>query len=189
MKPLTHLGGSHYTGDLNTWMPDIWGFLVFNYNINSVIDIGCGVGLNVQWFQSMGLEIMGIDGDPTAIEKSVIKDNLIIHDFTEKKIILNRNFDLAISTEFVEHVDQQYEEHWMSVLDNCKYFLMSHAVPGQKGHHHVNCQESNYWISRIASKNFKYNNEISQKFRNSINRYPTTWGRNTLLFFEKNDAT
>jgi hypothetical protein len=27
---------------------------------------------------------------------------------------------------------------------------MSHAVPGQTGHHHVNCQPSEYWVDQLG---------------------------------------
>lgn len=189
MNLLKHLGGSHYNGDPNTWMPDIWGFLIFNYDIKSVVDIGCGIGVNISWFQSMGLEVTGIEADPTAVSQTLIPNNLIVHDFAEKEINLNKKIDLAISTEFVEHVESVYEENWLKILDNCNYFLMSHALPGQKGYHHVNCQFPEYWIDRVTKRNFIYEENMSLKFRQSIQRYPTKWGRNTLLFFSKHEST
>jgi SAM-dependent methyltransferase len=182
-----HLGGYYTSGDPNTWMPDVWGFLIFQYNIKSVVDIGCGLGHNIKWFDEMGLKILGVEGDAFAIENSLIPKNILHHDFSLTALNLNENFDLAISTEFVEHLDQCYENNWLSVLKNCKYFLMSHAVPKQKGHHHVNCQTSDYWVDKLAKNNFIYHKSISLSFRESTCRYPTKWGRNTLLFFEKNE--
>jgi hypothetical protein len=35
-----------------------------------------------------------------------------------------------------------------------KYLLMTHAVPGQKGWHHVNCQPSDYWINHLKNRNY-----------------------------------
>jgi cyclopropane fatty-acyl-phospholipid synthase-like methyltransferase len=183
---LPHLGGYMNEGDPYTWMPDIWGYLLIKYNLNSVVDIGCGLGHNLSWFKNMNLEICGIEGMEDAIKKSVIPNDVILHDFTKGQLKLQKKYDLAISTEFVEHVESIYEKNWMSVLDSCEYFLMSHALPRQKGHHHVNCQESNYWIEKITSIGFKYDHELSTIFKNTNNRMHSKWGRNTLLFFKKN---
>jgi uncharacterized protein (DUF1330 family) len=32
---------------------------------------------------------------------------------------------------------------------------MTHAVPGQKGWHHVNCQPSEYWINHLSSRGYE----------------------------------
>jgi hypothetical protein len=32
---------------------------------------------------------------------------------------------------------------------------MTHAVPGQKGWHHVNCQPSEYWIDHLARRGYE----------------------------------
>jgi hypothetical protein len=185
MKNNFHLGGCWQGGDPFTWMPDIWGFLLISYDIKSVIDIGCGVGINLSWFKDQNLEVLGIEGFDEAIKNSVIPENVVQHDFSIGKYQPVKNYDLVISTEFVEHVEQIYEENWLPSVDSCKYFLMSHAVPGQKGHHHVNCQPSEYWIDRITARGFNYNSVLSNKFRNTTERIPSNWGRNTLLFFEK----
>lgn len=182
---LSHLGGYLSSGDPFTWMPDIWGFLLIKYELKSVIDIGCGMGYNLSWFQHQNLEICGVEGHPDAVENSVVPEHVIQHDFTLAEYVPRKNYDLAISTEFVEHVESQYENNWMRILDQCRYFLMCHAVPGQKGHHHVNCQTSEYWIERIQTRGFVHNSELTGKFRKTTERIPTKWGRNTLMFFEK----
>jgi hypothetical protein len=185
-KTKDHLGGYHIKGDPYTWMPDIWGYLTIQYNIKSVIDIGCGTGINLSWFESMKIESLGLEGDTFAIENSEIKNRVVQHDFSQGPYRLDKNYNLAISTEFVEHVESIYEENWLSVVDSCDYFLMCHAVPGQGGHHHVNEQESEYWIKKLQERNFTYNENLSLTFRNTTKRYPTKWGRNTLLFFKNN---
>jgi SAM-dependent methyltransferase len=186
-KENSHLGGYFIEGDPFTWMPDIWGFLLLTYDIHSVVDIGCGTGVNLSWFHSMKTECLGIEGDQFAIENSKIKNVLVQHDFSLGPYSLDRKFDLCISTEFVEHVEAIYEKNWLTVVDSSKYFLMCHAIPGQGGHHHVNEQSSEYWIEKLERRNFKHISELSTKFRNTTKRYPTKWGRNTLLFFENNN--
>jgi hypothetical protein len=180
----SHLGGYNENGDIYTWMPDIWGYLLLKYNLKSVVDVGCGMGYNLKWFHDMRIDICGVEGHPDAVRDAVVP-NVILHDFTKGPVDLKRNFDLALSTEFVEHVHSQYEQNWLPVFDLCKYVLMCHAVPGQGGYHHVNEQPSEYWIERVTSRGFTHNQELTDLFRGTTKRVPSRWGRNTLLFFEK----
>ena len=59
---------------------------------------------------------------------------------------------------------------------------MTHAVPGQEGYHHVNCQLSEYWIKKLQSIGFEYNDNLSKKIKNLTNKMHV---KNTLLVFEK----
>ena len=45
-------------------------FLKENSNIKSILDVGCGPGGNVKYFQKVGFEAYGIDGDKETLPKS-----------------------------------------------------------------------------------------------------------------------
>ena len=42
---------------------------------------------------------------------------------------------------------------------------MTYAPPGWTGHHHVNLQEEQYWIDKLAEYNLIYNAEYTQQLR------------------------
>lgn len=183
---MNHLGGANLHGDRETWMPDIWGWMLLEYDIRSVIDIGCGYGHNAQWFRSMGLQVLGVEGDPDAIAKNQLPRLLLLeHDYTTGPLRVGR-FDMALMTEFVEHVEARYEDNWLATLDTCTWVLMCHAVPGQPGYHHVNCQDSEYWIGRLEKQGFTWYAQTSYRFRDTATRLPSSWGRPTLLLFRSN---
>jgi hypothetical protein len=180
---IDHLGGFIPEGDRATWMPDIWGYLALTYDIKSVIDIGAGYGHNIKWWHDLGFEAVGVEGHPVALQESPCKDILVSHDYERGPYVPEREFDLCICTEFVEHVDQKCEGNWFATMQKCRYVLMCHAVPGQGGHHHVNEQTTDYWIDRFAEQGFKCDWLTSLKFRETNNRQGSGWGRPTLLFF------
>ena len=41
-------------------------------------------------------------------------------------------------------------------LANGRVIAMTHAVPGQGGYHHVNCQPSAYWIEKLEAIGYKF---------------------------------
>ncbi len=74
-----------------------------------------------------------------------------MHDLTKGAI--HTKVDLVHCHEVVEHIEEQFLENLLDSLKCGKYILMTHAVPNQDGHHHVNCQPSSYWITHLARKN------------------------------------
>lgn len=184
---MSHLGGANSGGDWQTWMPDIWGWLLVELDIRSVVDIGTGYGHNAKWFLDMGCDVYGVEAEADAIAKNQLPEHRVIqHDYTTGAL-LRPAYDLAMALEFVEHVESQYEENWLVTVDSAQWFLMCHAVPGQQGHHHVNCQPSDYWIERLESRGFDWYEGITKAMRATCSRKPAEWGRPTLLFFGRKE--
>jgi hypothetical protein len=43
--------------------------------------------------------------------------------------------------------------------------MMTHALPGQPGHHHVNCQPSRYWVQRLKGIGFDLDYRLTRYAR------------------------
>lgn len=65
------LGGNGRHGDIGTFCPRLWRYLVERFSIQSVLDVGCGEGHAVSFFRYMGLIAHGIDGLPLNIKRAV----------------------------------------------------------------------------------------------------------------------
>jgi SAM-dependent methyltransferase len=177
----SHLGGWIPSGDANTYMPDVWETMVHWYGVTSVVDIGCGSGHNLQWFKENGLHCVGVDGDPKSVDATIGKGLFaILNDYTKTSALIH-DYDLAICTEFAEHVEAQYEYLWLEDLARCKYVLFTHALPNQGGYHHVNEQLQDYWLERFALYGFTPDWDFTNKYRNES----YAWGRNTLTLFKR----
>lgn len=144
-----HLGGYVVGGpDARTICKELWSFFLTELGCNSALDIGCGLGYTVEMWRLLGFRrVRGIDGSAEAIKG---KEDLLLHDYTKGPLTSNP-FDLVWSAEFVEHVEEQYMPNFMETIASAApyYLAMTHAVPGQAGHHHVNCQPSSYWIEAV----------------------------------------
>jgi cyclopropane fatty-acyl-phospholipid synthase-like methyltransferase len=128
-------------------------YMVGRYNIQTMIDIGCGFGTQVKLAVSIGMEAYGIDGDWTLPRDFP----LIIHDYCTGSPALpfKRGYDLAWSVEFVEHVERQYIANYMDTMKQAKRVVITHAVPDQGGHHHVNEQNEEYWTDLFTKNGFR----------------------------------
>jgi hypothetical protein len=196
-----HLGGcityDNYPGfgkgDVGTWAPQVWDKLIETYQPKSLIDVGCGAGFSTQFFVDKGLDALGIEGFDDAINLSPVKEYIQKHDYVESEFIPNKDYDLAWCCEFVEHVEEIYSDNFMKTFSRCSVVAMTHAVPGQPGHHHVNCQSAEYWIEKFEKFGFSYNESLSIECRNLLPNYNNDSSfipngshvKNTLMIFEK----
>jgi hypothetical protein len=131
--------------------------------VKSVIDVGCGEGHALKWFRDQGCTVLGIDGvdqdDP----------DIMRHDYTTGPLHNGAKqelwkyvepygnppqlpqADLVWCCEFVEHVEERFVPNFLSTFELSDLVLMTHAEPGQQGHHHVNTQTPMYWQGVMAA--------------------------------------
>jgi SAM-dependent methyltransferase len=188
-----HLGGCVITGDDGTFAPQVWDKIIEIHSPKTVIDVGCGAGHSLKYFLDKHLDGIGVEGYKEAIEKSKVRESIVLHDYTLGPFIPPNDFDLAWCCEFVEHVEEKYVSNFMKTFQKCKLIAMTHGVPGQPGYHHVNCQEAKYWIDIFSQYDFSYLEEESLMLRKTLFNLDGSWTpngshvRNTLMIFKRNN--
>jgi SAM-dependent methyltransferase len=174
-----HLGG-HF--GFTAMVVKTFDYIREKYNIRSMLDIGCGPAGMVEYANYKGVYAIGVDGDPDLGEKPYT----ILHDFTTGQLELDETFELVYSTEFVEHVDEQYVDNFMKLFQKGYYVFMSAAPPGQGGHHHVNCKDKKYWIEKFEQYGFEYlpeeSEEISKTSTDVLVKNNSMFFRNKTIF-------
>lgn len=139
-----HLGG--HQGE--TWIDEpVLDYLISTYHVRSMLDVGCGLGGMIDLARRKGVYAWGIDGDV-----HVARPDIVIHDFTVAPFVVPATVDLIWCVEFVEHVEAQYEDNYFATFDAGRVLYLTHAIPGQRGHHHVNEQYDYYWIERLERR-------------------------------------
>ena len=61
-----HLG-SYEDVNVQNVSPDVWKFMLKNYGIQSIIDVGCGTGVSTTWFLMHGIDTICIEANPMAM--------------------------------------------------------------------------------------------------------------------------
>ncbi len=162
-------------------------YVLEQINPKSVVDFGCGEG---RWLMEVkrnnaNIEILGLDGYYVNKDRLCIsKDEFMAVDL-RKKIRLSKKYDLAISTEVAEHIEEEYVDVFVDNLSMASdYILFSAAIPGQGGEHHVNKQWQSYWVKKFKSRGYKADFSIRNHFWNNTNI--NTWRKQNILVFSKN---
>ena len=140
----------------------------------SVLDIGCANGDVVKYLRDSGVEAYGIDGDEWAVEHfsdESIRQYLHRHDYSKGLSSFNKEVDTVISTDFVEHVEEQYMENYMKDFMLGKRIILHTPPKGTPGHHHVNTADRDYWILLFAQFGAKYDSHMTKQVRELSDYY------------------
>lgn len=126
-------------------------------NPGSILDVGCGLGTWLKAFEQEGVrDLLGVDGDWVDRNLMVIHPNQFqVNDLT-LPLVLNRKFDLVLSLEVAEHIEEAAEDQLVNTLvRHGDIILFSAAIPGQGGQHHVNEQWLSHWVKKFDKYNYR----------------------------------
>jgi len=160
------LGGCNVEGDPATHYPIMWKFLCDKLKIKSVVDVGCGFGYSLDFFKKhLNLHGIGVEGSSKVQELALNREAIKVHNYSKGPLILPKTYDLAWSSEFVEHVRAQYVENFISTFKCCKYIAITYASVGQTGHNHVNENTQNYWINLMTTHGLIFDAGLTAQLR------------------------
>ncbi len=124
----------------------------------SVLDLGCATGSWLHTCSELGCDdYLGLDGpwvDQTLLEIPV--ERFQVHDFSVEDYSPERRYDLALSIEVAEHLDEGRGAALVSALVGASdVVLFSAAVEGQGGDGHINEQPQSYWAKVFAARGYR----------------------------------
>jgi hypothetical protein len=156
--------------------------LLTNYNIQTIVDFGCGLGDYAKTFAQHNYIVSAFDGNPNTPE---LTNNIGKVLDLSKSVNLKQKYDCVLSLEVGEHIPKKYEQIFINNICNHanNIIILSWAIEGQGGDGHVNCQNNEYIIKQIESRNFKYNADLSNNLRIGSS---LEWFKNTIMIFIKN---
>jgi SAM-dependent methyltransferase len=148
-----HLGGHFGNTNMDEATLD---YLIARFGVRSMLDVGCGPGGMVDAAERRDLAVWGIDGDST-----LSRDGIVLWDYTIERLWWSQPMDLIWCTEFVEHVEAQYQDNYLATFDAGRVLFLTAAPPGFPGWHHVNCQPQEYWIDLLATRGWTLDTEAT----------------------------
>jgi len=155
-------------------------------SINSVVDFGCAEGTFLHTLKTLGTnEILGLDGHWVKEEWLVISKDEFLEANFEQPIKLSKKYDLAISLEVAEDIQEKNAYQFIkSLTKSSDFILFSAAIPKQGGLNHVNEQWQSYWKKLFARVNFACLDYLRPIFWDN-EKIATYYKQNTLLYVKK----
>lgn len=158
--------------------------------VHSAVDFGCAVGTWLAVLKEQGVDdIQGLDGD--WVEQDLLeisKENFRQVDL-EKKIKLDKKYDLAISLEVAEHLQPAAANRFVESLTEASDFVFfSAAIPKQGGENHINEQWQDYWADLFKERGCVVLDIVRHKIWNE-EKIPVHHRQNCLLFVKREQVT
>ncbi len=150
--------------------------------VQSVVDVGCGIGLLLQALKENDVEVLGLEGMWLDESQMVLAPDFYRLLDLERPFDLSSRFDVCFCIEVAEHLEPSRAESFVS--DLCQLsdvVVFSAAIPGQGGHGHKNEQWQEYWCNLFGKNGYGTYDPFREKFRRDPDMLP--WlQQNTILF-------
>ena len=100
---------------------------------SSVIDLGCGIGTWLAAFRRHGVDdVLGVDGEWVPLDSLEIPRECFVAARLDRRLRLDRRFDLAVSLEVAEHLPESAAKQLVaSAVALAPCVLFSAAIPHQ----------------------------------------------------------
>lgn len=166
---------------------EILPFIIEQFNPNSMIDVGCGIGTWLKVAKDLGVkEILGVDGSYVDLKLLKIQSEEFLAKDLRNPFDLNKKFDIGLCLEVAEHLPASSAEIFISTL--CKHtdiVVFSAAIPSQGGQNHINEQWPNYWANLFLLNGFRFFDILRPVFWN--NKNVEFWYKQNMFVFTNRD--
>jgi SAM-dependent methyltransferase len=169
--------------------PLIAGQVMADFEVGSMIDVGCGAGEYLAEFRNRGIEVHGVELAEAALRRCRERGlDVVPFDLTEPGAVLPWTADLVTSFEVAEHLAEQHAKNFVRILTTAarRHIVMTAALPGQPGLCHVNCQAKSYWVELLAERGFQFDEPRTARWeQENLGRSIAPWFQQNLMIFHR----
>jgi len=158
------------------------------FNPKYILDVGCGSGQWLDEYRKHNIKIKGIEGSSNAWVTMSDETKEVVTQWDLRDTIQEEdyNIDYAQSFEVAEHLEEEYADIFLHNLikDDPDTVLLTAASVGQHGIQHVNCQEREYWMTKMKNMGYLFNQDLLNEIKSwdTPKDCPFWWHSNLMVF-------
>ena len=162
--------------------------IVKYFNPKYVLDVGCGSGQWLDEYRKHDVKTKGVEGSNNAWPAMSYETKEVVTQWDLRDTIQEEdyNIDFAQSFEVAEHIEEEYADIFLHNLikDDPDTILRTAAPPDQHGFQHVNCQEREYWMTKMKNNGYLSNQDLLSEIKSwdRPEACPFWWPQNLMVF-------
>ena len=162
--------------------------IVKYFNPKYVLDVGCGSGQWLDEYRKHDVKTKGVEGSNNAWPAMSYETKEVVTQWDLRDTIQEEdyNIDFAQSFEVAEHIEEEYADIFLHNLikDDPDTILLTAAPPDQHGFQHVNCQEREYWMTKMKNNGYLFNQDLLSEIKSwdRPEACPFWWPQNLMVF-------
>jgi hypothetical protein len=155
--------------------------VIERFCVKSVLDLGSGIGNAANFFFGKGMRTLAVEGLRENVKAAYYPT--LHHDLSNGPVVTD--VDLVHCHEVAEHIAEEYLDNLISSLTCGRVILMTHALPGQTGHHHVNLKPMDYWVQHVSDRGYNLLHEDTDRIRLLAAQERAIYMHNSGLLFHR----
>lgn len=133
---------------------------------DTVIHLGCGIGLHLQPFLDENIEVRGVDGSTIAHERAVIPTNRITIADLSQPYIPQKKYDLVLCLDLLAHAPDPMEDTIIQSIANAgETAVVSPTTTEQASFAQ---QPDTYWINKFEQAGMEYDKAATERVREQL---------------------
>jgi len=153
-------------------------------NPKNVVDVGCGHGILMDGFSC---ECVGIEASDEGFKQTKERGYEAHQIDLRFPLDFNRRFNLVISIEVAEHLEEEYADIFIDNLISLSDRIVVTASPKAHRRYHYNPQPKSYWIDKFHVRGVSLSKTTNTLIKTMKQKIPKDrdYLYNNLMYFEK----
>ena len=149
----------------------------YNYNIvdsiihyygkpKKVLSLGCGLGLDVERFVALGIDVIGLEIASHMVNNSSVKDRIVKGSATDLSIFTDNEFDLIVALELIEHIPPELTYQTINEIRRVGSNRTVLTIGRSKADPtHINLRPRNEWEKLLSPIDYSLQQNISSSLK------------------------
>lgn len=162
------------------------GAVMEQFSPDSVIQIGCGIGMHLKPFLDEGIDAVGVDENRVAHENAVVPTEHIKIQNLKSVYRPDEAYDVVLCVDMLEYTSRNHEDAIIKTVAAAgKTAVVSVPLPRYSSLSYDREEPKTYWVQKFEDNGLSYDPEATRHLQEQLDADDEAWVPEQVLVFRK----